>query len=576
MTQATHPLAVLVGAFLDILVASAMGFPLSVFVSSTCHELRDLRAAIKAWLAGLGLTPMMSDETGFPHVDGMPPYATCLRVLEECPLVVGVVDRQYGRPFDDWGPYSQHAGCAPTHAELRHALELGKRVLIYVHDDTWNFYEVWRKNPEAFKTAAPAGLSEATLKMFEELKLRSPAPWIEHFADASDVIRSLQAEFVNQLYTHLRDRERQTSDLASYLLEKVEEAAPAVREKIEADLTPALVSARDDLQQRLTMIEAELEKTRGASDEQLRALAAEKGALEARMGNVQAQVAQMRLMLAKAALKDVSWLDWVRRTMMPKQPGRIPFHNSAEVALRGYHALAGTQGKRPLLKEVTWSKLAYNEGGLHRGYRAGIILRGSDFVPGATVAHRRVGEGLPAGNKDYFWHLPNIYFGDYLELAASDDEIESPLSWRNYEYQVKNPEGLVSDWVTLSYPFDMDLLKRLQRENLERGEALLEGGKPAEAVEPLRKGYIFADRLFGVDDPETLRAKEIWHRGSDAAALSRLRFRVGDTLAVREGPHAGKEGIVDRLLLNHVHAYLIKPGAGEAFQASDQQVERLK
>jgi hypothetical protein len=59
-----------------------MGYVLHVFVSSACHELRDLRASIKAWLVNLGLKPLMSDESGFPHVDGMPLDATCLRALE--------------------------------------------------------------------------------------------------------------------------------------------------------------------------------------------------------------------------------------------------------------------------------------------------------------------------------------------------------------------------------------------------------------------------------------------------------------------------------------------------------------
>ncbi len=551
-----------------------MSYPLPVFVSSTCYELRDLRSAIRTWLTGLGLTPMMSDEGGFPHIDGMPPYATCLRVLEECPLVVGVIDRQYGRPFDDWGPYKQHKGCAPTHAELRHALDLGKRVLIYVHDDTWNFFEVWRKNPDAFKAAAPAGLEEATLRMFKELKLRSPAPWIEHFSDASEVVRSLQSEFVNQLYAHLRDREKQSADLAAYLLEKIVEAAPEVRAKIEAGVSPGLVSDRDALKRRLTEIESELEMTKGASEERLRHLSNEKAAIEARMSAVGEQLAHMQLVLARAALKDASWLDWVRRTMMPKQPGRVPFHNSAEVALRGYHAAAGGQLKEPALLEVTWSKLQYNENGLHRGYSAGLVFKGSRFVPGVTYTHRRRGEtGPPPGNADYFWRLPNIYFGDYLEVATGGDEPEGPLSWRDYEFQVRNPEGKVSEWVTFTYPFDDEALKRLQAECLTQGDELLTAGKPIEAVEPLRKAYVFADRLFGIDADETIRAKKVWHRARDEAALTRLRFRTGDALVVRSGPHMGKAGVVESLALNHLHAYLIKPNDGAPFQASDEQVE---
>jgi hypothetical protein len=166
----------------------------------------------------------------------MPPYATCLRALEECPLVIVVIDRRYGQAFDDWGPYGQFQGCSPTHAEIRHALDLGKRVLIYIHDDLWTFHEVWRKNPDAFKASAPPGLEEATLRMFHELKRRSPNPWMEHFSDVADLQRSLNREFVNQLYMHLREREKQTADLASYLLEKITEAAPAVREKIESGL----------------------------------------------------------------------------------------------------------------------------------------------------------------------------------------------------------------------------------------------------------------------------------------------------------------------------------------------------
>jgi hypothetical protein len=53
------------------------GFPLEVFVSSSCYELRDLRAAIRDWLTARGVVPMMSEATVFSHVDGMPPQGRC-------------------------------------------------------------------------------------------------------------------------------------------------------------------------------------------------------------------------------------------------------------------------------------------------------------------------------------------------------------------------------------------------------------------------------------------------------------------------------------------------------------------
>jgi hypothetical protein len=278
------------------------------------------------------------------------------------------------------------------------------------------------------------------------------------------------------------------------------------------------------------------------------------------------------LMLARAAARDVPWLDFIRRTMMPKQQGRVPFHNSAEVALRGYHAAAGQI--TPVLREVTWSKLPEYEDNLHRGYKAGIIFRGSSFVPGVTYAHRRCGEsGPPTGNTDYFWHLPNTYFGNYLEVSCSDDEPESFLAWRDYEFQVKNPEGQKSEWVAFTYPFDDEALNRIRIDSLAVGKSLLEKGNAREAEEPLRKGMVFCDRMLGMQHPETTQARAMLERARDESALSKLRFRQGDHLKVISGPQAGKSGIVERLLLRHLHAYVIKPTEGDVFQASDQQVE---
>lgn len=550
-----------------------MSLALQVFVSSACHELRDLRASIRTWLTNLGLAPMMSDEGGFPHVDGMPPYATCLRALEECPLVIGIIDRYYGSAFDDWGPYGQHAGCAPTHAELRHALDVGKRVLIYVQNDTWNFYEVWRKNRDAFKIAAPHGLDERTLELFEELKQRRPAPWIEHFEDVAELLASLNKEFVNQLYQQLRDREKQTADLAEYLLEKVADAAPEVREKITSGLNPSLVADKEQLQRRLDEIESKLAETKGTTEEKISNLEREKTEVQVRLDTVSQQLRHTSLMLAQAAMRDAPWLDFIRRTMLPKQPGRIPFHHSAEVALRGYKPAGGRL--TPVLREVTWSKLPEYENKLHRGYKAGIVFKGDNFVPGITYTHRRRGEtSPPTGHTDYFWHLPNVYFGDYLEVSTGDDEPESFVSWRDYEFQIKNPEGQKSEWVLFTYPFDDESLNAIRTSAAEKGKELLETGQAPDAVEPLRKAWVFSDRMLGIQHPETLQARTIWERALDEAALSKLRFRTGEHLKVNAGPYAGKSGVVERLLLRHLHAYVIKSPEEERFQASDQQVER--
>jgi hypothetical protein len=228
-----------------------------------------------------------------------------------------------------------------------------------------------------------------------------------------------------------------------------------------------------------------------------------------------------------------------------------------------------------VLRKVTWSKLPYNQDGLHRGYYAGIIFGGAGFTPGITWTYRRRGEqGPPTGNTDYFWRLPSIYFGDYLEVSTSPDEPEGPLSWRDYEFQVRNPQGEKSNWVLFSFAFDDQALMQMIDDFARPGRELLAAGGAAAAAEPLRKAWVFSDRMLGAAHEQTLRLKTETEHAREQATLAKLRFRPGDALSVSAGPHAGSSGIVEKLLLNHHHAYLIRPKDGDAFQAADEQVER--
>ena len=90
--------------------------------------------------------------------------------------------------------------------------------------------------------------------------------------------------------------------------------------------------------------------------------------------------------------------------------------------------------------------------------------------------HQRVGAGLPAGNTDYHWQMPSIYFGDYLELASGDNEPEAALSWRGYEFQTRNPTGRTSEWIAFTYPFDDTKLFAILEENMQEGRRLAAAG----------------------------------------------------------------------------------------------------
>jgi hypothetical protein len=84
---------------------------LSVFVSSACDELRDLRAAVPDVLESLGINPQLSEDPGFPRTSGDKPYVTCLSKTTG--------SHRPARPEFRLSPYLDHAaagqaqqGCA--------------------------------------------------------------------------------------------------------------------------------------------------------------------------------------------------------------------------------------------------------------------------------------------------------------------------------------------------------------------------------------------------------------------------------------------------------------------------------
>ncbi|SFQ73572.1 SIR2-like domain-containing protein [Variovorax sp. OK605] len=424
-------------------------------------------------------------------------------------------------------------------------------------DVVWTFHEsdsqqIVQKYQHVFTKLAP-GVGRGRVQFYADVDLHRFFP---------QLLENLQSVSGADDQRHINE-----------LLEKLGALAPELRHKILAQIDPSLIEKVESLKAIHDRLEQELVDTRHQSTERIAELEAQAARLATELQQAQMALTSSRLALTSAAIKDLS-LTLIRTQMMPRQPGHVPFHNSREVALRGYHAAAGGKNVTPALSRVTWSKVPYEENGLHRGYKAALTFEGHDFVPGVVFTYRRRGEGLPAGNSDYFWNLPNIYFGDYLEVSTSDSDPESPLGWRGHEFQVKNPEGRVSGWVAFSYAFDDGLLESISTEAYRLGVSLLEAGNASEAVEPLRKAYVFSDRMLGAEAQMTIDRKAVFNRAIDDAALSKLRFRVGDRLRVVSGEQAGISGVVERLLLRHLHAYVIRSAdGGQLFQASDEQVD---
>ena len=219
----------------------------------------------------------------------------------------------------------------------------------------------------------------------------------------------------------------------------------------------------------------------------------------------------------------------------------------------------------PRLDSVTWSKVPYRDGAYFRGYKAAIVFRGQNFAEGLEVSHRQ-------GDQAHLrWGNVNLILPNYAELSVNDDELESPLSWRGTSFSVRNSPAEQSAWVRFTHNFDWKSLS----EELDRceklGVELLESGQSGEAVEPLRRAMVFAERI----PQQAERAAELRRRHDSAldnAALEQMRFREGDRVRLVAGEMAGETGTVARLMLRRSTPYLIQIDGteGQTLAAEEQ------
>lgn len=115
------------------------------FISST-SDLRDLRSSLENFFDSYGFTPVLSNRPGFGENPYHSPYATCLEILESCQIVIGIIGRRFGDKYcTGWGKYSsEFNNCSPTQAEIRHAFNIRKRLIVYVLSEVKCHYEMWK------------------------------------------------------------------------------------------------------------------------------------------------------------------------------------------------------------------------------------------------------------------------------------------------------------------------------------------------------------------------------------------------------------------------------------------------
>jgi hypothetical protein len=160
------------------------GYPPSVFVSSTCYDLNQVRAEMKRFLESMGLDPVLSETPAFPVSPQISPIENCLQAVKaRADIFVLIIGARYGS--------QNESGKSVTNLEYLEAKAKGVPVYVFVLKQILNVLPIWKANPQANYEG-----TVDTPKLFEFVEaLRSSQDhWVFEFEEAQHIIDILRRQ----------------------------------------------------------------------------------------------------------------------------------------------------------------------------------------------------------------------------------------------------------------------------------------------------------------------------------------------------------------------------------------------
>jgi len=156
----------------------------SVFVSSTCYDLAQVRQDLRAFIELLGMNPILSEFSSFPVNPNLDAIGNCLAgVKENADILVLVVGGRYGsRP---------ESGKSVTNMEYLEGKAKGIPCYVFVQKPILTSLPIWQRNP----TADFSNIVDSP-QLFEFVdSLRDPKQnWVFPFESAQDIIETLRKQ----------------------------------------------------------------------------------------------------------------------------------------------------------------------------------------------------------------------------------------------------------------------------------------------------------------------------------------------------------------------------------------------
>ncbi|WP_042167637.1 DUF4062 domain-containing protein [Paenibacillus gorillae] len=112
-----------------------------VFISSTYYDLRYVREDVARFVKEQGYDPVLFERGQVPYGSQDAPQNYCYKEIDLCDILISIVGGRFGSE-------SIEDGYSVTQKELRHALDLGKQVYIFIDKKVKFEYETYKINKE--------------------------------------------------------------------------------------------------------------------------------------------------------------------------------------------------------------------------------------------------------------------------------------------------------------------------------------------------------------------------------------------------------------------------------------------
>ena len=157
----------------------------TVFVSSTCYDLKQIRQDLEHFLKDeLGFEPMLSETSSFPVDPQLGTIDNCTRNVDEhADIFVLIIGCRYGMVTD--------SGKSITNLEYLHAKQKNIPIYVFIDKPILSNIQIWRDNPAGTFTALVDNP-----KIFEFVdSIRSVEKWTYPYEHANDIITTLRSQF---------------------------------------------------------------------------------------------------------------------------------------------------------------------------------------------------------------------------------------------------------------------------------------------------------------------------------------------------------------------------------------------